>query len=591
MDLGFFAINNKDDAVLLNDEVLKYTKDDNREVRWYGKGNIENGDLVLYFGKNAAGCIGENRLDTIPIHDGEWNIVLFRYENKDCFPLVKRLEFKNVKPSEQTLMDVIFSEEHICAELSEDETVRMSISEYEYQRKLDELGEGLLMLVRRGRVRYFSRPGATVQNIREILKGETFKGYIEGKPIDKAENLFDSNVLRAVKALADMEENSIAFCSVNGRVAAVSKPSIDLSMAEGISAIYTIGDEKEYLEVIKEKTQIYDYLFHNDEIKIGNNELSCEARLRGSGKNIEEINRNLEKVCRKNVTIVLTGESGTGKTFLAKEIHKNSRRADGPFVNVNCAAIAYNLIESELFGYEDGAFTGAKKGGKVGYFELAKGGTLFLDEISELPLLLQGKLLEVLQEGTFYRVGGVKKIRTDVRLIVATNRNLERMVKEGQFREDLYYRISVFPIKLPPLRERIEDMYSIIEDTLPGICQRLEIEPLMLTDGALQKMKQYNWPGNIRELENVLEKAAVVSEGSFICAEDVNLENSVAGNQIARNLKEKLRGYEKELIQAAFEQFSGNRKLVAEYLGISKTNLFEKVHQYGIDEHPEEKKI
>lgn len=591
MDLGFFAINNKGNVVLLNDEVLKYTKDDNREVRWYGKGNIENGDLVLYFGKNAAGCIGENRLDTIPIHDGEWNIVLFRYENKDCFPLVKRLEFKNVKPSEQTLMDVIFSEEHICAELSEDETVRMSISEYEYRRKLDELGEGLLMLVRRGRVRYFSRPGATVQNIREILKGETFKGYIEGKPIDKAENLFDSNVLRAVKALADMEENSIAFCSVNGRVAAVSKPSIDLSMAEGISAIYTIGDEKEYLEVIKEKTQIYDYLFHNDEIKIGNNELSCEARLRGSGKNIEEINRNLEKVCRKNVTIVLTGESGTGKTFLAKEIHKNSRRADGPFVNVNCAAIAYNLIESELFGYEDGAFTGAKKGGKVGYFELAKGGTLFLDEISELPLLLQGKLLEVLQEGTFYRVGGVKKIRTDVRLIVATNRNLERMVKEGQFREDLYYRISVFPIKLPPLRERIEDMYSIIEDTLPGICQRLEIEPLMLTDGALQKMKQYNWPGNIRELENVLEKAAVVSEGSFICAEDVNLENSVAGNQIARNLKEKLRGYEKELIQAAFEQFSGNRKLVAEYLGISKTNLFEKVHQYGIDEHPEEKKI
>lgn len=591
MDLGFFAINNKDDAVLLNDEVLKYTKDDNREVRWYGKGNIENGDLVLYFGKNAAGCIGENRLDTIPIHDGEWNIVLFRYENKDCFPLVKRLEFKDEKPGEGTLMDVIFSEEHICAELSEDETVRMSISEYEYRRKLDELGEGLLMLVRRGRVRYFSRPGATIRETGEILKGETFKGYIEGKPIDKVENLFDCNVLHAVKALDDMEENSIAFCSVNGRATAVSKPSMDLSMAEGISAIYTIGDEKEYLEVIKEKTQIYDYLFHNDEIKIGNNELSCEARLRGSGKNIEEINRNLEKVCRKNVTIVLTGESGTGKTFLAKEIHKNSRRAEGPFVNVNCAAIAYNLIESELFGYEDGAFTGAKKGGKVGYFELAKGGTLFLDEISELPLLLQGKLLEVLQEGTFYRVGGVKKIRTDVRLIVATNRNLERMVKEGQFREDLYYRISVFPIKLPPLRERIEDLYSIIEDTLPGICQRLEIEPLMLTDGALQKMKQYNWPGNIRELENVLEKAAVVSEGSFIRAEDVNLDNSVAGNQIARNLKEKLRGYEKELIQAAFEQFSGNRKLVAEYLGISKTNLFEKVHQYGIDEHPEEKKI
>ena len=367
--------------------------------------------------------------------------------------------------------------------------------------------------------------------------------------------------------------------------------STDAAMLGRYSAIYAIGDEKDYLDFIREKTQVYDYLFHNDEIKIGKNELSCEARLRGDGENIAEINRNLEKVCRKNVTIVLTGESGTGKTFLAKEIHKNSRRSEGPFINVNCAAIAYNLIESELFGYEDGAFTGAKKGGKVGYFELAKGGTLFLDEISELPLLLQGKLLEVLQEGTFYRVGGVKKIVTDVRLIVATNRNLERMVKEGQFREDLYYRISVFPIKLPPLRERIEDLYSIIEDTLPSICERLEIDPLMLTDEALQKMKQYQWPGNIRELENVLEKAAVISEGNFIRAEDVILDNNVAGNQISKNLKEKMRSYEKELIQAAFVQFAGNRKAVAEYLGISKTNLFEKVHQYGIDENPEEKKI
>lgn len=590
MDLGFFAIKNDGNAVILNDEALRYTRDDSKNLRWYGKGNVENGDLVLYFGRNAAGCIDVKQFDGFTMRDGDWNIVLFRYENRDCFPLVKQFEFTEDKSSVQTLMDVIFSEEHICIEILKKETLRLSISEYGYERRLDELGEGLLLLVRRGRVRFFSTPNAKAQEIRKVLCGKTFKGYMEGKRSDKAERLFDHNVLHAIKDLDDAGDNPVAFCSVNGRAVAVSKPSIDLSIAEELSAIYAIGDEKEYLECIKEKTQIFDYLFHNDEIKIGKNELGCEARLRGKGRNIAEINRNLEKVCRKNVTIVLTGESGTGKTFLAKEIHKNSRRADGPFVNVNCAAIAYNLIESELFGYEDGAFTGAKKGGKVGYFELAKGGTLFLDEISELPLLLQGKLLEVLQEGTFYRVGGVKKILTDVRLIVATNRNLERMVKEGQFREDLYYRISVFPIKLPPLRERIEDLYSIIEDTLPGICQRLEIEPLMLTDGALQKMKQYNWPGNIRELENVLEKAAVVSEGSFIRAEDVNLDNSVAGNQIARNLKEKLRSYEKELIQAAFEQFSGNRKLVAEYLGISKTNLFEKVHQYGIDEHPEEKK-
>lgn len=590
MDLGFFAINHEREATLLNEEVLKYTRNDTPKVRWYGKRNVENGDMVLYFGRHASECIGENRLEQRLMCGGAWSIILFRYENKDCLPLVKQFELSENECKAEMLVDVVFSEEHVCVEITERETVRISIHRQSYERKLDEIGEGLLLLIRRGSIRFFSKPHNTSAEIGEILQGKTFAGYIEGEMSAKAEEFFAEGILNAAEKLTGSED-SVAFCNINGRAAAVSMLSADAARLGGYCAIYTIGDEKEYLDFIREKTQVYDYLFHNDEIKIGKNELSCEARLRGDGENIAEINRNLEKVCRKNVTIVITGESGTGKTFLAKEIHKNSRRSEGPFINVNCAAIAYNLIESELFGYEDGAFTGAKKGGKVGYFELAKGGTLFLDEISELPLLLQGKLLEVLQEGTFYRVGGVKKIVTDVRLIVATNRNLERMVKEGQFREDLYYRISVFPIKLPPLRERIEDLYSIIEDTLPSICERLEIEPLMLTDEALQKMKQYQWPGNIRELENVLEKAAVISEGNFIRAEDVVLDNNVAGNQISRTLKEKMRSYEKELIQAAFVQFAGNRKAVAEHLGISKTNLFEKVHQYGIDENPEEKKI
>ena len=306
--------------------------------------------------------------------------------------------------------------------------------------------------------------------------------------------------------------------------------------------------------------------------------------MRGCGKNIEQINRKLDKVCRKNVTIVLTGESGTGKTFLAGEIHRNSRRSEGPFINVNCAAIAYNLIESELFGYEEGAFTGARKGGKIGYFEMAKGGTLFLDEISELPFLLQGKLLEVLQEGTFYRVGGIKKISADVRLIVATNRDLEKMVKTGRFREDLYYRINVFPINLPPLRDRINDLESIVGDALPVICERLETDNLMLTNGALEKMKKYGWPGNIRELENVLEKAAVMAEGSFIREEDIILDNPIAQNHTPVSLKEKMDAYEKEIVKETFLKFDGNRRKAAEELGISKTNLFEKIHKYGIDE-------
>ena len=591
MDLGYFAINDKKKAVLLNEEALKFTRNDAEYVRWYCKGAAENGDLVLYMGKRAGECIRPEQVQQMIPIDEAWRIVVFQYENSDSFPMIKQLEDTSTFFEGQTLLHTAFSEEPLCIELKAKKTLRFALGSQEYRRPFSEIGDGILLLFRRGRIRFFSKPNSDAQQVKKVLRGESFAGYMEGGTYHSPEDLFESNILNAIESLRTMLPNTPAFCTVNGRAAAVSRLFADTQIRDEKLSVYAVGDEKDYLEFIKEKTKTHDRLFRSDEIKIGRNELSCEARLRGNGENIAEINRNLEKVCRKNVTIVLTGESGTGKTFLAKEIHKNSRRADGPFINVNCAAIAYNLIESELFGYEDGAFTGAKKGGKIGYFEMAKGGTLFLDEISELPLLLQGKLLEVLQDGTFYRVGGVKKISTDVRLIVATNRNLEQMVKEGKFREDLYYRISVFPIKLPPLRERIADLYSIIEDTLPLICSRLEVEPMILTDDALQKMKQYRWPGNIRELENVLEKAAVISEGNFIHAEDIKLDNSIAGSPIAKSLKEKMKLYEKELIQTAFEQFSGNRRLVAEYLGISKTNLFEKVHQYGIDEEPEERNI
>lgn len=588
MKPGIFAINKEQEIVILNDELLQFAKTDSAKVRRYGNGKIENGDIVLFFGNNVRKYIPQDKLD-LPqaLTDSECCIALFRYEYTDCIPIIKRVHTayaaENSESDSDSFLDTVFFEEHIRIEKDENDLLHIHVNEQEYIRSISLAKIGMLLLIRRGEIRYFSPIEDSCEQLDKIMQGEEFAAYIEGDRLEKAENFFEPTVMEALKEAEKTEET--VYSNMGNRALALSK--LSLSMGDDEYRLFAIGDEKAYLASAIEQTEVYNRLFTSGDVKIGRNELGCEARLRGRGKNIEEINRKLEKVCRKNVTIVLTGESGTGKTFLAKEIHKNSRRTDGPFINVNCAAIAYNLIESELFGYEDGAFTGAKKGGKVGYFELAKGGTLFLDEISELPLLLQGKLLEVLQEGTFYRVGGVKKISSDVRLIVATNRNLEKMVKNGQFREDLYYRISVFPIHLPPLRERIEDLYSIIEDTLPQICERLEIEPLMLTDAAMKKMKEYQWTGNIRELENVLEKAAVLSEGNFIREEDVILENSISGNQISKTLKEKLREYEKELIQNAFVQYSGNRRLVAESLGISKTNLFEKIHQYGIDEYPE----
>ncbi|QIB70632.1 sigma-54-dependent Fis family transcriptional regulator [Aminipila butyrica] len=295
----------------------------------------------------------------------------------------------------------------------------------------------------------------------------------------------------------------------------------------------------------------------------------------------------LKKVSTSNIAIMLTGESGTGKTFLAREIHRSSRKNEGPFVHVNCAAIPPALIESELFGYAEGAFTGAKKGGKKGYFEMAQNGTIFLDEIAELPMDLQGRLLEVIQEKTFYRVGGNEKIHINCRFITATNRDLKQMIHDRSFREDLYYRINVFPIDLLPLRERIEDIQLLSSVLLPKICKRLEIEPLILSSQAIEKMKQYNWPGNIRELENILEKASVLCDNKIIFPEHLDLPTPPGSSEIADgfySLKEELEMTEKKIILRALIENNFEKGRTAKSLKIGRTNLFEKIRKYELEE-------
>lgn len=578
MKIGYFALERNKKFIYTDSETIRFARNDRADVRWYGGGKIQINDIVIYVGKNAKECgvyEAAGLKSLVEQNDDMIEAIIFRYESKDFLPFYKSFDNENFGEAE-----TIYSGEVVKISFEKDEeniSFRICVGN---AKREDFMGKfGNVTVVKNGRISFFSLMCDGDKEIRKLLESGDYDAYISKNGPWELSDFFGKEI---ADAIAGIDENGkTLFFDSCGKPTAIRR-IIGEEITGGVS-VFSIGEESAYLEHIKKETKIYDKLYFDDRIKIGKNELGCEARLKGCGENIAHINRKLDKVCRKNVTIVITGESGTGKTFLAGEIHRNSRRADGPFINVNCAAIAYNLIESELFGYEEGAFTGARKGGKIGYFEMAKGGTLFLDEISELPYLLQGKLLEVLQEGTFYRVGGIKKISADVRLIVATNKDLEKMVKAGQFREDLYYRINVFPIQLPPLRERITDLESIVGDTLPRICERLEIDNLMLTNQALEKMKQYSWPGNIRELENVLEKAAVMAEGSFIREEDIVLDNPVAKNKMLITLKDKIEAYEKEIIKQTFVQFNGNRRKTACALGISKTNLFDKLRKYDIE--------
>jgi two-component system response regulator FlrC len=293
---------------------------------------------------------------------------------------------------------------------------------------------------------------------------------------------------------------------------------------------------------------------------------------------MEPVVRSIEKVATTNATVLLTGESGTGKEVAARTIHRQSRRSDGPFVALNCAAISEHLMESEIFGHERGAFTGATAA-RRGRLELAEGGTLFLDEIGELKAELQAKLLRVLQERTFERVGSSRTMSADVRWIAATNRDLTSMVQAGTFREDLYHRIAVFPIALPPLRDRKADMLPLAETLLARISADLGRPLLRLEPEARKRIMSGAWPGNVRELANALARAASLSDGEIVRANDLG---STGAAPTARDDQRTMEEIERDAIRRALDQSGGNRRAAAARLGMSVRTLYDRLKRLDI---------
>ena len=305
-------------------------------------------------------------------------------------------------------------------------------------------------------------------------------------------------------------------------------------------------------------------------------------RMIGSSAAFARVLDQATLVARSDARVLLTGESGTGKELIASHIHRNSPFASGPFVKVNCAAIPTELLESELFGHEKGAFTGATSA-RRGKFELADGGSIFLDEVGDLHEASQAKLLRVLQDGDFQRVGGERSLRVSVRVIAATNRDLSALVERKEFREDLFYRLSVVPIRIPPLRERPEDIPDLVEYLLADFCARNNFKPKTIDSQALRMLAGYAWPGNVRELRNVVERMAILAPETRIAADLLPLEIRMPGAGAGpSSLQQARETAERDRIRQALELSRGNVSQAARSLGVERTNLHKRIRALGI---------
>jgi transcriptional regulator with PAS, ATPase and Fis domain len=363
----------------------------------------------------------------------------------------------------------------------------------------------------------------------------------------------------------------------NGKVIAV----LGLLLFDSATTAVKLAEK---LSLLESKLDLYE----NELISLRSTRYTIDSIV-GVSKSMGMLKREALKAATTNLPVLITGESGTGKELFAQAIHHASPRRLYPFVKINCSAIPKDLIESELFGYEKGAFTGARSSGKPGKFELASRGSVFLDEIGDLPLEMQPKLLRVLEEKAFERIGGTSVLRTDFRLLAATNQNLEKMLAENRFREDLFYRLNVIPLHIPPLRERREDIIPLARHVLRRISQDSGLSEMGMDPEAKKALRNYDWPGNVRELSNLLEKVVSYLEQDTIHFDDLpyrlfgHRKSPTQSNQRSlRNVQDKA---EKEAIQNALESTNYNKRRAADLLGIHRSVLYKKIKKYNLPLH------
>ncbi|MEG0773415.1 sigma 54-interacting transcriptional regulator [Clostridium sp.] len=428
------------------------------------------------------------------------------------------------------------------------------------------------------------------------------KGYLEITGL-KSKHLIN-------ESLEYLIEKRIITDPVSGQVLIEEKKKTSLAVVNNKKVVITAnpffnkdGKLVEVLTVMRDLTEILKLKGQLEEIEKEKEEYLNELNylkskygkndfLVAKNKKMNEIKELIKYVAKTDVTILVTGETGCGKELVSKEIHDRSKRKDKPYIKVNCAAIPETLIESELFGYEKGAFTGAQNKEKLGMFELAEGGTILLDEIGEMPLSAQSKLLRVLQEREIMRLGGSKSIKIDVRVLAATNQRIEELIEQGKFREDLYYRLNVVPIRIPPLRERVEDIAILSQSFLEKFNKKYEKEKSFHRD-AILLLESYSWPGNVRELQNVIERLVVLDDDKHITGQHITNVISVTEkptyiNKTNCTLKEAVDRVEREIIENALNTYGSTYK-AAEVLGVTQPTVFRKAKALGISLKKESK--
>lgn len=463
-----------------------------------------------------------------------------------------------VKPSIPSLLSVlqfVSCLDHFTSEIARER--------YQVEAIVDSSHDGVIAVDREGNITVANQHAKTILGLQGEVKGRKITEFIP-----------DSDMMRVLQT-GNVEIGDIST-TMDRQIMINRFPVIVMGQVVG-----AVSNFKEITDIQKLELKLRRLLHKNG--------LEAKYRLSdivGESPGIAEARELASRFAKTGATVLITGESGTGKELFAQGIHLASDRALGPFVAVNCAALPESLLESELFGYEEGAFTGARKGGKAGLFELAHGGSLFLDEIGEMPLRIQALLLRVLQERTVRRVGGERITPVDVRIIAATNRHLEEEIQCKQFRTDLYYRLNVLTLEIPPLRERLADIPSLVESIVQQLNEHRDPKITSIDQEINQLFIHYDWPGNIRELRNIVERMVVLETGTTLSLRGAEFFRQKVNRKISKKETDSsvfsIKNNEKELIISALQKYGNNKTLAAKSLGVDRSTLWRKIREHNL---------